>query len=501
MINHQALAARQYREYLLKDPWRPCYHFCDPDNNGQPGDPNGCFYANGFHHLMYLYAHPERGFCWGHAISRDLIHWRHLPDALEKTAHDDGCFSGGAFVDEDGTAYLSFWVFNDESRREEEEIYAGVMLAKSRPPYEIWERVEPVAVPSQAWGVTFREGKPLACADPSNIWKKDGRYYMQTGNLLVLNNYGRKEDSPADMRGDWTELFSSEDLLTWKWEGRFYDRHECADHPDDSEDDMCPSFLPLPSSKEGGAPTEEYLQLFIAHNRGCQYYIGRLDDKRFRPRLHGRMSWVDDSYFAPEAYIDGQGRQVAFAWLRDNLPNDYERFGWSGVMALPRILWRREDGTLGIAPAPEVDQLAYNECILAGTAMDDLTALPVEVPHSCRFQWQADAAGITGLRIQSGEHHVEILCDPVNGELAVDATHSGSEIRSVRESAPLTFDAGEKAQVTVYIDHSVIEVFANDRQAITRRVYMPLETVEYHSIGACYMECMTVSAMAPSQPY
>ena len=243
------------------------------------------------------------------------------------------------------------------------------------------------------------------------------------------------------------------------------------------------------------------MQLFIAHNRGCQYYIGRLDDKRFRPRLHGRMIWVDDSYFAPEAYIDGQGRQVAFAWLRDNLPNDYERFGWSGVMALPRILWRREDGTLGIAPAPEVDQLAYNECILAGTAMDDLTALPVEVPHSCRFQWQADAAGITGLRIQSGEHHVEILCDPVNGELAVDATHSGSEIRSVRESAPLTFDAGEKAQVTVYIDHSVIEVFANDRQAITRRVYMPLETVEYHSIGACYMECMTVSAMAPSQPY
>ena len=87
-----ALATRRYREQLLQDPWRPQYHFCVPDGDGRPGDPNGCFYAQGLHHMMYLYHHPEKGFCWGHVTSRDLIHWCHHPDALEKTAHDDGWF-------------------------------------------------------------------------------------------------------------------------------------------------------------------------------------------------------------------------------------------------------------------------------------------------------------------------------------------------------------------------------------------------------------------------
>ncbi len=502
MCLNEALTARQYRERLMADPWRPRYHFCVPDGNGTPGDPNGCFYAGGLHHLMYLYAHPQRGFCWGHAVSRDLLHWRHLPDALEKSGHDEGCFSGGAFVDEDGTAYLSFWVYNQEGQPLKPDSYTGIMLAKSRPPYERWERLTPVVIPSDEWGIVFRDGQPLGCADPSNIWKRDGRYYMQTGNLLVLNRFGRQEDAPAHLRGDWTELFSSDDLRQWRWEGRFYDHNACPDHPDDSEDDMCPSFLPLPSAKEGGAPSDEHLQLFIAHNRGCQYYIGRLDGLRFHPRLHGRMTWLDDAYFAPEAYLDGQGRQIVFAWLRDNLPDDFRRFGWSGVMGLPRVVWRREDGTLGMAPAPEVDALAYDDRTFTHDELAVLSALPVAQPRCCRVQWQAcQAEEVTGLRILQGERYVDILCDPARGELILDASHSGSESRAVRECAPLSLAPGEPADVTVYIDAAVIEVFANDRQAITRRVYMPLEGAAFQPIGAKHIQWAKVSAMAAAQSY
>lgn len=500
-LNH-ALIARQYREHLLADPWRPRYHFCVPDGNGTPGDPNGCFYFDGLHHLMYLYAHPQRGFCWGHAVSRDLLHWRQLPDALEKSDHDEGCFSGGAFVDEDGAAYLSFWVYNQEGQPLTPDSYAGIMLARSLPPYERWERLTPVAIPSDEWGIAFHDGQPLGCADPSNIWKRDGRYYMQTGNLLVLNRFGRGEDAPAHLRGDWTELFSSDDLLHWRWEGRFYDRHACPDHPDDTEDDMCPSFLPLPASKEGGTLTDEHLQLFISHNHGCQYYIGRLDGLRFRPRVHGRMTWTDDAYFAPEAYLDGRGRQIVFAWLRDNLPDDFRRFGWSGVMGLPRVVWRREDGTLGIAPASEVDTLAYHDRLLAHEELSCLSALPVEQPRSCRIQWEACQPGeATGLRILQGDHEVTILCDPARGELVLDAAKSGSEIHAVRECAPLRLTPEERPRVTVYLDAAVMEVFANDRQAITRRVYMPLEGAVFQPIGAERIRWVKISAMAAAQSY
>ena len=48
-------SARLFREKLLDDPFRPGYHFCIPEDNGRPGDANGCFYANGRYHLMYLY--------------------------------------------------------------------------------------------------------------------------------------------------------------------------------------------------------------------------------------------------------------------------------------------------------------------------------------------------------------------------------------------------------------------------------------------------------------
>lgn len=106
---------RRYREHLISDPQRPGYHFAF-DCNGWPADPNGAFFADGRYHLMYLYARPkgerfhhtEDAFYWGHLSSIDLLHWRRHPDALGVCDGDNGCFSGGAFVDEDGTAYLTF---------------------------------------------------------------------------------------------------------------------------------------------------------------------------------------------------------------------------------------------------------------------------------------------------------------------------------------------------------------------------------------------------------
>jgi len=483
---------------MRSDCFRPVYHFTTPKGNGNPGDPNGCFYAQRLHHLMFLYAGGSRGFCWGHAVSADLLHWQLLPDALEKAEHDDGCFSGGAFVDDDGTAYLSFWIYNREDVPVDDDSWQGIQLAFSRPPYHIWTRMTPVAIPSYAWGMAGCEDAPIACADPSNIWKAKGRYYLQTGNLMVLNRYGREAASPACFKGGWTELFSSVDLKKWAWEGRFYGPVTGPDAPDDTEDAMCPSLLPLPESKEGGQASGEFLQLFISHNRGCQYFIGSLDEtQHFHPRLHGRMTWVDDAFFAPEAYMDGQGRQLMVAWLRDNRPDEYQRFGWSGVMSLPRVLWRQENGTLGIAPAPEIDQLAREEHSYDADALTTIAAIPLP-SDSCRIRYQAlNALDVTGLRFQMDTGCVEIRCDPRNGWLVLDATKSGSEVRAVREQAPLVLPREQAPFVTVYLDRGVIEVFACDTQAITRRVYAKMEGAVLQPLGASSMAWLQCARMEP----
>lgn len=61
-------ASRHFREKLLSDPVRPAYHFTIPGDIGIPGDSNGCFYAGGRYHLMYLYDCREDSFRWGHVI-------------------------------------------------------------------------------------------------------------------------------------------------------------------------------------------------------------------------------------------------------------------------------------------------------------------------------------------------------------------------------------------------------------------------------------------------
>ena len=45
----------EYRFHMLRDPYRPGYHFAIPSGDGRPGDPNGAFFADGRYHLMYLY--------------------------------------------------------------------------------------------------------------------------------------------------------------------------------------------------------------------------------------------------------------------------------------------------------------------------------------------------------------------------------------------------------------------------------------------------------------
>jgi len=63
-------STRAYRERLLADPYRPAYHFCLPEGNGSPGDPNGAFFHNGRYHLMYLYNRGAKGFRGGTCLAR-----------------------------------------------------------------------------------------------------------------------------------------------------------------------------------------------------------------------------------------------------------------------------------------------------------------------------------------------------------------------------------------------------------------------------------------------
>jgi len=502
-------STRLLREKLLADPYRPGYHFCVPEDNGMPGDSNGCFYANGRYHLMYLYNRSGVGFCWGHISSRDLVHWRHHPDAIGPGDGDDGCFSGGGFVDDDGTAVLSYWMLWGAK---------GIGLAKSSDRhYDQWKKLDanPV-IKSTEWGITATkgaDGKPLilGSADPTNLWKKDGRYYILTGNLLVLNKYGRKPDSPKRFKGDHLYLFESQDLKSWTYKGEFYERNP--KWTEDSEDNMCPSFLPLPSSPNGGKPSGKHLLLFISHNKGCQYYVGDYDTKsdRFIPNNHGRMTWVDNTYFAPEALIDGKGRQIMWAWLTDN-PKGEETKGWSGVYGLPRSLWLGEDGTLRMRPVKELEMLRCEEKTWSDItlAAGDTKTLDGIVGDSCELEITIESATAKryGLKVRAsagGEEETLLYYDAEAKHLVFDSTRSGVDGRRAVERAPFTLRDGEPLKLRAFVDKSVVEVYVNDRQAICRRVFPgrpdSLNVVLFGVGGTMKLSSARAWEMMPANPY
>lgn len=500
-------SARLLREKFLADPYRPGYHFCIPEGNGLPGDPNGAFYHDGRYHLMYLYDRTGTGFCWGHISSKDLVHWRNHPDAIGPGAGDEGCFSGGAFVDDDGAAYLSYWMLWGAK---------GIGLAKSADAdFNVWTKSEanPV-IKSTEWGVTETtdaNGKPFhyGSADPSNIWKKDGRYYMLTGSLLVLEKYGRKPDSPLEEQGDRLYLFVSDDLKSWQYVRSFYERNP--EWTDRSEDNMCPSFLPLPANADGGPPSGKHLLLFISHNKGCQYYVGDYRGDQFFPDNHGRMTWIDNTYFAPEALIDDQGRQIMWSWLLDNPPDEKQK-GWSGVYGLPRSLWLGDDGTLRMAPVKELAMLrdreqAWNDVAVADGAEKRLEGVTGD---SCELQIEiacGDAARC-GVKVRAsgdGSEETRLYYDAAKNELVFDSTKSGLPVRSVVERAPFALKDGETLTLRVFVDKAVVEVFANERQAIGRRVYPTrpdsLDMALFAEGGEARFNTIHAWRMMPSQPY
>jgi beta-fructofuranosidase len=499
---------RRLREHLLADPYRPGYHFCPPEDNALPGDPNGAFYDNGYYHLMYLYHRNGSGFCWGHLSSHDLVHWRHHPDAIGPGDGDDGCFSGGVFLDADGMAYLSYWMLPPTPAR-------GIGLAKSQGPgFEKWTKLpENPVIPSTEWGLTETQrpdGTPLCygSADPSNMWKKDGRYYMLTGNLLVLEKFGRAPEAPLSEQGDRLYLFVSDDLLHWEYLHLFYDRNP--EWTDRSEDNMCPSFLPLPLSPEGGTPSEKHLLLFISHNKGCQFYIGDYHNDRFSPNNHGRMTWVDNTYFAPEALIDGRGRQIMWAWLTDNRKEETAQ-GWSGVYGLPRTLWLGDDNTLRMRPVPELEILRLNERTWPGqTLAEEEKHLEGITGTSCELflEIHLEDAARCGVKVRAtrdGTEETLLYYDAETKELVFDATKSGKDGRPVVERAPFRLKSEEPLQLRIFVDKSVVEIFANDRQAIGRRVY-PIrpdsDGITLFTVGGCArFETIRAWEIAPSNPF
>lgn len=456
-LTAMAAHARLLREHYLQDPHRPGYHFVVPEGVHAPVDPNAALFWNGRYHLCYIYQHEGLHY-WGHISSVDLVHWRHHPPALSPGEGDEGIFSGGVFIDQQGVATITYWRLGQPD---------GIAIATSTDPdLDHWHKNphNPVLASTGFGWAQTPDGRVYGTADPSAIWFHHGRYYLLTGNLLVLKEFGEKRGQPEHL-GDTLYLFVSDDLTHWEYLHPFYQSRR--EWTREFEDDMCPDFFALPSSPQGGPPSDRHMILFISHTLGCQYYLGRYAADHFEPESHGRMTWVDNQFFAPESLADPRGRRIMWAWIIDpRTPEAKAASGWSGVLSLPRVLWLGEDGTLRLQPAPELQCLRHRP--RQHTDLQVLAGTDLPLPDCSGNSLELLVEMIPG---EAAECGVKLGCakvsyHPAEGRLQLHT--SLGDATPVVESAPFQLAPGEPLRLQIFVDRCIVEVFANDRQAIAR---------------------------------
>lgn len=410
--------ALRYR--LAADPHRPQFHLLPPAH--WMNDPNGPIFWKGRYHMFYQH-NPNGAFWgtmhWGHAVSEDLVHWKHLPIALAPTPggpDKDGCFTGCA-VDHNGVPTL---------------VYTGV-----RP------EVQCIAV-SDADMIVWKKyaGNPVIASPPEGlratgfrdpcVWRQGETWYMLIG-------------SGFEGVGGTALLYHSKNLIDWT-----YMHPLCVGTMDKSAKGKgpvatgemweCPDFFPLGDK-----------HVLIVSTRGTTpYFVGRYENHEFHPETEGVID--HGAYYAPKSLVDGRGRRILWGWVRERRSQEAQKAaGWSGVFSLPRILSLDHHGRLKMEPAPEVATLRGRHRRRRGVPIvPSGSSLLGGLPGDClEILAEIESSDVTGLKLLARS--------------APDATEQ--TLLSSR------IDPGETFKLRIFVDGSVIEVFADETICVSGRMY------------------------------
>ncbi len=430
---------------MKSDHHRPRYHLLPAAN--WMNDPNGLIQWNGDYHMFYQY-NPHGPFHgtihWAHGVSRDLVHWEDWGIALAPTPggpDKDGCFSGCA-VNNGGVPTLVYTGISPEVQ----------CVAISHDGLKTWEKpaANPVIdAPPAGLSVTgFR--------DPF-LWREDDLWYGVIG-------------SGVEGEGGTLLLYRSSDLLAWDYLGRLCD----GDPAETGTMWECPNFFPL-GDKHVLLISPIPLQKSI-------FAVGRYADQKFTPEFFDALD--DGGYFyAPQVMQDERGRWLMWGWLWEGREQSAARAaGWNGVMSLPRVL-TLQNGTLHFAPAPELQALRTEhwqrhglQIDTRGHTLDEIAGAALEIraviePGTAeRVELHVACAADRSERTVIGYHRTA-------GTLFIDRSHASldpvnhSDVRAV----PLDLAANEALDLHVFLDHSILEVFANGHRCLSSRLY-PSET-------------------------
>ncbi len=299
-------------------------------------DPNGFIYYKGKYHLFYQYfpyATRWGTMHWGHAVSKDLIHWDHLGVALFPTKRFDqnGIFSGGA-IEKDGDLVL---------------YYSGVKYYASEPdnshaPLNDTYECAQVMIKSED-GMTFDnyDGKkeiiPVIYDDEianfnhtrdPKVWKENDTYYMVLGST-----YKKEMGRLLVYKSDDAEHWELQTVLADEKFGKILECPDLFKIGDQNILVISPMYI-VPESEGYEAQTMVGTVDFDPDT--CE--VSNL--RKFNFVDHGR------EFYATQSCLDEEGRRVLIGWIRmpKEMKNPWDKKAWNGMMSLPRVVELHNDG-------------------------------------------------------------------------------------------------------------------------------------------------------------
>lgn len=416
------------------------YHLMHAGGDSAPGDPNAAICLDGTYHLHYIFMHPwkdKKSYSFAHVTSQDMLHWTWQKTSLQPSFTGHGMFSGTGFLTKEGKPAV---IYHGEGSGRNQ-----IAIAKDNQ-LSAWEKPYPVE-PKSA------DGKEAAMRhwDPDCFLIGD-TYYAISGGL-----------NPP--------LIKSKDLKNWTAVGDFLS-HSLPDVAI-GEDISCANFFKL---------GDKWMLLCISHPFGCRYYLGDWDAnaERFVPGKHGRMNWRREDrplnqlcradFFAPESVLTPDGRRVMWAWCAE-LDQAIRK---KSIQSLPRELSLSADGILLMKPLREMESLRYDPVILKDIRFKDVSGRPFGVLAAQRItELSGDSVEIkvTVSRVEAECKYfgfilfsdgkgggLPILIRPDTGTLRVGATEAPFAVADLPKS--------EDVELRIFIDKYLVEVFANDRQAM-----------------------------------
>lgn len=455
-----------------REKYRPLYHFAPL--YGWMNDPNGMVYKDGEYHLFYQYnpyGSKWGNMTWGHAISKDLVSWEHLPVGIEPDALGT-IFSGSAVVDHHNTAGFG----------------AGAIVA-------IYTQNSDRQMQSIAYstdnGRTFTKyaNNPVLTSEARDFRDPKVFWYEATKRWIMILAVGQE-----------MQIFSSPNLKDWAFESSFGKGQGA--HGNVWE---CPDLFELPVE---GTDEKKWVLLCSLGDgpfgdSATQYFVGTFNGKEFVNESPSKTKWMDwgKDHYATVTWSDApNNRRIALAWMSNwQYANDVPTSQYRSANSVPRDLSLFKVGNetyLKSAPSPELQKLrgaSKKRSFSVSSVKTFKEMIPAnEGTYEIELSLKNRNAEIIGMRLFNDQgEEVDIQYDMKQKRFSMDRRKSGNV--GFNENFPmLTWTAIEdkdEVKLSLYVDKSSIEAFGDGgRFAMTNLVFPtePYNHISFYSKGGSF---------------